>query len=123
MADAYARPVPSRIILVTALALLLLASEVVAQPGISIDEQNIVTHFEHGQVVPTPNPLRHVPDELLVRIKPGRKAAAVASVLASVRTRETRRFRAVEHPYHLKLAPAGPPPPGPRGPRPPPDGR
>ena len=105
MADAYARSVHSKIVLVTALAVLLFASDAVAQPGVSISEQNVVTQVEHGQVVPTPNPLRHVPDELLVRIKPGRNAAAVAGVLASVRTRAIRRFRAVEHLYHLKLAP------------------
>src|SRR5207244_8083161 len=54
---------------------------------------------------PPPNPLRHVPDELLVKLRSGLPPAAVARALASVPWSSAKRFHAVEHLYHLKLAP------------------
>src|SRR5262249_60088682 len=74
-----------------------------AQPMSSMSERGIVTRVEHG-LVPAPNPLRHVPDEILVKLRPGLPPAVAAQALAGVPARFTRRFHAVEHLYHLQLA-------------------
>ena len=75
-----------------------------AQPW-TISEQGVVTRQDlHPNGAP-PNPLRHVPDELLVKLRSGLSPAAAARALASVPWRSTKRFHAVEHLYHVKLAP------------------
>src|SRR6266571_3329247 len=53
---------------------------------------------------PVPNPLRHVPDEILLRLRPGVSAAAARRALESVPVASTRRLRLVEGLYHVKLA-------------------
>src|SRR5499426_3924025 len=81
----------------------LLAAAAAAQPGVMVEGRNTVTRFESGPL-PAPDPLRHVPDELLVRLKPRLSQAAAARALSAVALQSSRRFRAVEHLYHLKLA-------------------
>src|SRR5438094_928212 len=75
-----------------------------AQPW-TISEQGVVTRQALHPNGPPPNPLRHVPDELLVKLRSGLSPAAAARALASVPWRSTKRFHAVEHLYHVKLAP------------------
>jgi len=81
----------------------LLAAPVAAQPGMIVEGRNIVTRVESGPL-PAPNPLRHTPDELLVRLKPRLSQAAAARALGAVALQSSRRFRAVEHLYHVRLA-------------------
>src|SRR5438045_3824551 len=71
----------------------------------TIAEDGVVTRQDLHPNGPPPNPLRHVPDELLVKLRPGLPAGAAARALASVPWRSAKRFHAVEHLYHLKLAP------------------
>src|SRR2546421_7576963 len=70
----------------------------------TISEDGVVTRQDLHPNGPPPNPLRHVPDELLVKLRPGLPPAAAARALASVPWRSAKRFHAVEHLYHLKLA-------------------
>lgn len=74
------------------------------QEGLGVSDRNIVTRVESGPR-PAPNPLRHAPDEVLLRLRPGLPPAAATRALAAVPARVTRRFRAVEHLYHLTLVP------------------
>ncbi|PYR47170.1 MAG: hypothetical protein DMF95_17015, partial [Acidobacteria bacterium] len=71
----------------------------------TISEDGVVIRQDLHPNGPPPNPLRHVPDELLVKLRPGLPPAAAARALASVPWRSAKRFHAVEHLYHLKLAP------------------
>ena len=71
----------------------------------TISEDGVVMRQDLHPNGPPPNPLRHVPDELLVKLRPGLPPAAAARALASVPWRSAKRFHAVEHLYHLKLAP------------------
>ena len=70
----------------------------------TMSERGVVTRQDLHPNGPPPNPLRHVPDELLVKLRPGLSPAAAARALASVPWRSTKRFRTVEHLYHVKLA-------------------
>jgi subtilisin family serine protease len=65
-------------------------------------DRNDVTRTEARAV---PNPLRHVPNEVLLRLKKGLPSAAVNRVLGSVPTASARRLRLVDGLYHVKLAP------------------
>ena len=71
----------------------------------TMSEDGVVTRQDLHPNGPPPNPLRHVPTELLVKLRPGLPPAAAARALASVPWRSAKRFHAVEHLYHLKLAP------------------
>ena len=103
MTHRHSRSVLAVIVLGFGLAGAFLAARAGAQSGVIIEKRNIVTRGEHGPV-PVPNPLRHVPDELLLRLKPGLTQAAAARALGAVALKGSRRFRSVEHLYHIKLA-------------------
>src|SRR5262245_13016115 len=75
-----------------------------AQSPPFVSPHGVVTRVENGPL-PAPNPLRHVPDEVLVRLKAGLPPGLAARSLAAVPARATRRFRMIEHLYHVKLAP------------------
>src|SRR5919198_5277427 len=96
-----------RVVALTALAAALIGVIVVgktaAQSLRSVSEHGTVTRVERG-VRSVPNPLRHVPDEVLVKLRPGLAPAPAARALTAVPLRSTRRFRSVEHLYHVKLA-------------------
>jgi subtilisin family serine protease len=70
----------------------------------TISDEGIVTRMETGGARP-PNPLRHAPDEVLVRLKHGLSPEAQQRALTQVPSRVVRRFASVERLYHLKLAP------------------
>src|SRR2546429_154681 len=103
MTPRHPRSVLAVIVLGFGLAGAFLAARAGAQSGVIIEKRNIVTRGDHGPV-PVPNPLRHVPDELLLRLKPGLTQAAAARALGAVAWKGSRRFRSVEHLYHIKLA-------------------
>jgi len=74
------------------------------RPWTSVSAAGVVTRLDGERTGTPPDPRRHVPGELLVRLKPGLPPAATARALAAVRTVSARRLRSVEHLYHLKLA-------------------
>ena len=89
------------------------AIALVVVPSVSLTEDRGASRREmmsdRGEVTRTderavPNPLRHVPDEVLLRVKPGLSAAAAHRVLGVVTTASTRRLRLVNGLYHVKLA-------------------
>lgn len=64
--------------------------------------EGLVTRTE---AKPVPDPRRHVPDELLVRLKPGLSPEAARRVLDSVPALFQQPFRTIAGLYHVKLAP------------------
>jgi subtilisin family serine protease len=70
--------------------------------GVKISDRGDVTRAAAKAV---PDPLRHVPGELLLRFKHGVSSANARRVLDSVLTVSTRRLRLVDGLYHVKLAP------------------
>lgn len=91
--------------LVFGLAGLFFVRETAAQPWMAVSDRGVVTRVEDQPTGAAQNPLRHVPDEVLVRLKPGLPPAAAATALAAVQAVFTRRFQSVEGLYHVKLAP------------------
>ena len=74
-----------------------------AAPAQAVSELGVVTRREE-RAPSLPNPLRHVPDELLVRFRPGVAPARAAQSLSRVPLRFTRRMRSVDNLHHVKLA-------------------
>jgi subtilisin family serine protease len=79
--------------------------EAAAEPWSVVSDRGVVTRLESSPPGVALDPLRHVPDEVLVRLRPRLPAAAAARSLAAVPARVSRRFRSVEDLYHLRLAP------------------
>ncbi len=107
MTAAVRRRVSSRSILVVLGGLALAApvggQETRASRGTAVSSLGVVTRVEDAGLR-LPSPLRHVPDEVLVRFRSGLAPAAVTQALSRVPSEFARPFRSVENLYHVKLA-------------------
>jgi len=75
-----------------------------AAPATAVSDLGVVTRREE-RAPGLPSPLRHVPDELLVRFKPGVGPTRAAQSLSRVPLKFARPMRSVENLHHIKLTP------------------
>jgi hypothetical protein len=80
------------------------AQDAAALSRTAVSSPGVVTRRE-GPAVKTPDPLRHVPDELLVRFRPGLAHADTTRTLSRIPSEFARASRSVENLYHVKLTP------------------